>query len=93
MDIRRDAQPSDACLFGSFADGGSARGDTGRYGVIRAGPRRSRRFFLAAARKYYQADGLTSVLLGNAAKIREAADKYAPNVLAVAVSKPGFGGQ
>jgi zinc protease len=44
----------------------------------------------AAARKYYKADNLTFVLLGNAAKIRESAAKYAPKVVEVAVSKPGF---
>jgi predicted Zn-dependent peptidase len=45
----------------------------------------------AAARKYYKPDNLTFVLLGNAAKIREAAGKYAPKVVEAAVSKPGFG--
>lgn len=44
----------------------------------------------AAAHKYYKPDNLTFVLLGNAAKIREAAGKYAPKVLEVAVSQPGF---
>jgi predicted Zn-dependent peptidase len=47
----------------------------------------------AAARKYYKPDHLTFVLLGNAAKIREAAGKYAPKVVEVAVSKPGLGGE
>jgi predicted Zn-dependent peptidase len=47
----------------------------------------------AAARRYYKPDNLTFVLLGNAAKIREAASKYAPKVVEVAVSRPGFGGQ
>jgi predicted Zn-dependent peptidase len=47
----------------------------------------------AAARRYYKPDHLTFVLLGNAAKIREAAGKYAPKVVEVAVSKPGFGGE
>ena len=47
----------------------------------------------AAARRYYKPDNLTFVLLGNAAKIREAAGKYAPKVAEVAVSKPGFGRQ
>jgi hypothetical protein len=32
------------------------------------------------------------VLLGNAAKIRDAAGKYAPKVVEVAIGKPGFGG-
>ncbi|MGA2134989.1 MAG: pitrilysin family protein [Bryobacteraceae bacterium] len=44
----------------------------------------------AAARKYYKADNLTFVLLGNAAKIREAAGKYAAKTVEVSVSKPGF---
>jgi len=44
----------------------------------------------AVARKYYQAGGLTFVLLGNAAKIRAAADKYAPDVREMAITKPGF---
>jgi predicted Zn-dependent peptidase len=47
----------------------------------------------AAARRYYKPDHLTFVLLGNAAKIREAAGKYAPKVVEVAVSKPGLGGE
>jgi predicted Zn-dependent peptidase len=47
----------------------------------------------AAARRYYKPDNLTFVLLGNAAKIRKAAGKYAPKVAEVAVSKPGFGRQ
>jgi zinc protease len=45
----------------------------------------------AAARKYYQSGNLTFVMLGNAAKIREAAARYAPNVIEVSVTKPGFG--
>jgi zinc protease len=45
----------------------------------------------AVARKYYRPDSLSFVLLGNAAKIREAAGKYAPKVVEVAVGKPGFG--
>jgi len=45
----------------------------------------------AVARKYYRSNNLTFVLLGNAAKIREAAGKYAPKIVEVAVTKPGFG--
>ena len=44
----------------------------------------------AAARKYYKPDHLTFVLLGNAAKIRQVAAKYAPKVVEVSVNKPGF---
>jgi zinc protease len=46
----------------------------------------------AAARKYYKRDNLTFVLWGNAAKIRKAAGKYAPQVVEVAAAQPGFGG-
>jgi len=45
----------------------------------------------ATARKYYKPDHLTFVLLGNAAKIRQVAAKYAPKVTEVSVTKPGFG--
>jgi len=44
----------------------------------------------AAARKYYSADGLTFLLLGNAAKIREAARKYAPNIIERPITAPGI---
>ncbi len=44
----------------------------------------------ATARKYYKPDHLTFVLLGNAAKIRQVAAKYAPKVTEVSVTKPGF---
>jgi DNA-directed RNA polymerase len=44
----------------------------------------------AVARKYYQTSGLTFVLLGNAAKVRSAAGKYAPTIREVAVTGPGF---
>jgi predicted Zn-dependent peptidase len=44
----------------------------------------------AAARKYYRADGLTFLLLGNAAKIREAARKYAPNIIERPITAPGI---
>ncbi len=47
----------------------------------------------SVARKYYQAAGLTFALLGNAAKIRAAAGKYAPDVREVAITKPGFSAQ
>lgn len=45
----------------------------------------------AAAKKYFGSESLTFVLLGNAAKIREVAKKYAPQLAEVAVTKPGFG--
>jgi zinc protease len=44
----------------------------------------------AAARKYYKSENLTFVLLGNAAKIREPAAKYAPKVVEVSITKPGI---
>jgi zinc protease len=47
----------------------------------------------ATTRKYYKPDHLTFVLLGNAAKIRQVAAKYAPKVTEVSVTKPGFGGE
>jgi predicted Zn-dependent peptidase len=43
----------------------------------------------AVAKKYYRADGLTFMLLGNAAKIRDAARKYAPNITERANAAPG----
>jgi zinc protease len=46
----------------------------------------------AAARKYYKADGLTFVVLGNAGKIREAVGKYSVKVREVGISEAGFGG-
>jgi zinc protease len=45
----------------------------------------------AVVRKYYKSGNLTFVLLGNAAKIRDAAKKYAPKMIEVPVTKPGFG--
>jgi zinc protease len=45
----------------------------------------------ATAKKYYKPDHLTFVLLGNAAKIRQVAAKYAPKVTEVSITKPGFG--
>jgi zinc protease len=47
----------------------------------------------ATAKKYYKPDHLTFVVLGNAAKIRQVAAKYAPKVTEVSVNKPGFGGE
>ena len=45
----------------------------------------------AIARQYYRSDGLVFVLLGNAAKIRDVAKKYAPgNIIEVPLTKPGF---
>lgn len=44
----------------------------------------------AAAKKYYKPEHLTFVLLGNASKIRQAVSKYAPKVIEVPVTKPGF---
>jgi zinc protease len=45
----------------------------------------------ATAKKYYKPDHLTFVLLGNAAKIRQVAAKYAPKVTEVSITRPGFG--
>jgi len=47
----------------------------------------------ATAKKYYKPDHLTFVVLGNAAKIRQVATKYAPKVTEISVNKPGFGGE
>jgi zinc protease len=44
----------------------------------------------AIARKYYKSGNLTFVLLGNASKIRDAAKKYAPKMIEVAITKPGI---
>jgi predicted Zn-dependent peptidase len=44
----------------------------------------------AAAKKYYRPDNLVFLLLGNAAKIREAAQKYAAGITEIAVTAPGF---
>ena len=43
----------------------------------------------AIIRKYYRPENLTFVLLGNAAKIRDAARKYAPNLVEVPIERPG----
>jgi zinc protease len=42
------------------------------------------------ARNYYRDSNLTFVLLGNASKIRDAAKKYAPKMVEVPITKPGF---
>lgn len=44
----------------------------------------------AVAKKYFKRDDLTFVLVGNAAKIREAAKKYATKISEVPITKPGF---
>lgn len=44
----------------------------------------------AAARKYYKSDDLTFVLVGNAAKIRGQVAKYAPKIIEVPITKPGY---
>jgi zinc protease len=44
----------------------------------------------SVARKYYQSDNLTFVLLGNASKIRDTAKKYAPKMTEIPITKPGF---
>lgn len=44
----------------------------------------------AAARKYFGAGGLVFTLVGNAAKIRDSARKYAADFVEVPISRPGF---
>lgn len=44
----------------------------------------------ATARKYYQSDRLTFVLIGNASKIRDSVKKYAPQIKETSISRPGF---
>jgi zinc protease len=44
----------------------------------------------SVAKKYYQTGGLTFVLVGNAAGIRTAVAKYAPQVREVPITKAGF---
>lgn len=44
----------------------------------------------ATARKYFENDSLTFVLLGNAAKIRDSVKKYAPKMQEVSITNPGF---
>ena len=41
-------------------------------------------------RQYYRPGNLVFTLLGNAAKIRDAARKYSPDVREVAITKPGY---
>lgn len=43
------------------------------------------------AKKFYTLDNLQFLLVGNAAKIKDAVGKYSPNVKVVAVTEPGFG--
>ena len=43
-----------------------------------------------AAQKHFRSDGLALVVLGNAAKIRDAVKKYSDQVLEVRVTAPGF---
>ncbi len=45
-----------------------------------------------AARKYFQSGGLTFVVLGNAALIRETMKKYSDHIVEVRASDPGFAG-
>lgn len=47
----------------------------------------------AAARKYYQRENLTFVLLGQADKIRDGVRKYAENLTEVLAAAPGFGNE
>jgi zinc protease len=44
------------------------------------------------ARRYYRAEDLTFVLLGNAPKIRDIAAKYGPKVVERSVKQPGWAG-
>jgi zinc protease len=44
----------------------------------------------ATIRKYYQPKNLTFVLIGNAAKIRDVAKKYAAKMTEIPITKPGF---
>jgi zinc protease len=46
----------------------------------------------AVARKYYRSENLTFVLLGNAAKIRDTAKKYGPQVVELQAAAPGWAG-
>jgi zinc protease len=45
----------------------------------------------AVAKKRFQADNLTYVILGNASRIREGVKKYAPELKEVSIKTPGFG--
>ncbi len=44
----------------------------------------------ATAKKWYKADSLTFVVLGNASKIRDSVKKYAPVMTEVSVKSPGY---
>ena len=44
----------------------------------------------AAAKKYFKSTGLTFVLLGNAAKIRESIRKYSDSITEIPIQSPGF---
>lgn len=44
----------------------------------------------SAAKRYFQTDGLTFVLVGDAAKIRSSVKKYAPAIDEISITKPGF---
>ena len=43
----------------------------------------------AIARKYYRAEGLTFLLLGNAESFRKHVEKYAPSPLLIPITRPG----
>jgi zinc protease len=45
----------------------------------------------AVAKKRFQVDNLTYVILGNASRIREGVKKYAPELKEVSIKTPGFG--
>jgi len=47
----------------------------------------------AAAKKYYRSDGLTTVLIGPAAKIGQEVKKYDPNPTVLSIKTPGWGSQ
>jgi predicted Zn-dependent peptidase len=44
----------------------------------------------AAVKKYFRADDLNFVLVGNASRIREAVRKYAPQMMEISIAEPGF---
>jgi zinc protease len=43
-----------------------------------------------AIKRYFQASGLTFILLGDAAKIKPVVKKYAPAIEEISIAKPGF---
>jgi predicted Zn-dependent peptidase len=45
----------------------------------------------AVAKKHFQPENLTFVVLGNASKIRDSVKKYAPTMKEVSVKEPGWG--